>query len=621
MHERAWSAEQCAGLLPKAKKTPSGWKACCPAHEDSDPSLFLADGEDGVALVCYAGCDYKAVAAALESRGAVLNAHSSHDQSQIPSEHFQLGPYHASWDYRDAGGRVIMRVCRWEQDRGKKDIRPLWRSPLDGWKWSHHPTPRPLYQLDRLANDPQLPVLMVEGEKTATAAQKLFPGYIVTTWPGGAAAMGQANIEPLRGRDVVLVPDCDVPGRKAMSWWTQHLRGHAKSVRTVDPGRFVSDLPEGWDLADALTEHRDVSAWLIAPPAPEVRTVAAVRFQSLQQVLDAPNAGRDWFFTEIMPAGCFLVVGRPKVGKSWFLLQLALTAASGGKFLGFDALGVFQVLYIASEDDATRIKSRFQRYRTTESPSGLQFMLRDDLDNLSKAYSEDFSFAEFLDQYLEAHPEVQIVIVDTESTVRAVWDGNRRPSTETSITRKDYSEVREFDQIAIRRHAFIALVNHTAKRKTAGWIDIHELINRTNTASAGASGSFVISDPPGSDPYETENTVRVLGIRGRDIKGEHLIAIQQDALGVFQSLGPYKVQRQSAAETEVLEALEEMMQDALPAAWHTAAQIAGWLGKNKGAVQRTVSRMIRGGKRTWKDYRIETQPRSGVRLSALKSDE
>jgi hypothetical protein len=77
-----WSAERCAQLLAKAKRSPTGWKACCPAHDDTNPSLFLADGADGLALVCYAGCEYKAIAEALEAKGAVLK--HSHDRSQIP---------------------------------------------------------------------------------------------------------------------------------------------------------------------------------------------------------------------------------------------------------------------------------------------------------------------------------------------------------------------------------------------------------------------------------------------------------------------------------------------------------------------------------------------------------
>lgn len=40
--------------------------ACCPAHEDRSPSLSLTDGDDGrLLLKCHAGCDFRAVEAAL----------------------------------------------------------------------------------------------------------------------------------------------------------------------------------------------------------------------------------------------------------------------------------------------------------------------------------------------------------------------------------------------------------------------------------------------------------------------------------------------------------------------------------------------------------------------------
>jgi hypothetical protein len=311
MIEGAWSAERCASLLAKAKKTPNGWKACCPAHDDQNPSLFLADGESGVALVCYAGCDYRSIAQALETRGAILS--TTNDPQTIPQEHFQLGPYHAHWDYRDVFGRVILRVCRWEQPGGKKDIRPLWRSP-DGWKWAHHPTPRPLFQLDRLSADIAAPVLLVEGEKSAIAAQRLFPAYVASTWSGGAGAMGQTDSEPLASRDIVLVPDADTPGRKAMEWWQLHLKGSAKSVRVVDPRDFARNLPEGWDLADALAEGRDVSGWLIPPDPDAHRKRVRLDWKTLAG-RDLPD--REWAIDHWVPMGhVTLLSGAGGSGKS-----------------------------------------------------------------------------------------------------------------------------------------------------------------------------------------------------------------------------------------------------------------------------------------------------------------
>lgn len=341
-----WSAEQCARLLNKPKKSPNGWKACCPAHEDSDPSLFLADGQDGgVALVCYAGCDYRSIAQALEAKGAVLSASSS-NRSEIPHNHFQLGEYHLYWDYRDTIGRVILRVCRWEQPGGKKDIRPLIRNPEGGWKWAHHPDPRPLFQLDRLINEPDVPVILVEGEKTAMAAQRLFPDYIATTWPGGAASTGQVDTEPLRGRQVTLIPDCDAPGRRAMMWMQKNLKDVKADVRMVDPATFVADLPEGWDLADALAEKRDVSNWLAIAPLPRpVRH--PMRWSELRGL--TPPA-RIWRVAHWLGSGTTLLAGRGGIGKTLLAQTIATALALGRNFL--DAIeSPKRVLFWACEDD------------------------------------------------------------------------------------------------------------------------------------------------------------------------------------------------------------------------------------------------------------------------------
>lgn len=48
------------------KRTGGGWMAPCPAHEDSTPSLSVAEGDDGRVLVHdHGGCDTRDVLAAL----------------------------------------------------------------------------------------------------------------------------------------------------------------------------------------------------------------------------------------------------------------------------------------------------------------------------------------------------------------------------------------------------------------------------------------------------------------------------------------------------------------------------------------------------------------------------
>ncbi len=44
--------------------------ACCPAHDDRDPSLSIRDGVDGEPVFkCFAGCDWRDVKDALRARG------------------------------------------------------------------------------------------------------------------------------------------------------------------------------------------------------------------------------------------------------------------------------------------------------------------------------------------------------------------------------------------------------------------------------------------------------------------------------------------------------------------------------------------------------------------------
>lgn len=350
--------------------------------------------------------------------------------------------------------------------------------------------------------------------------------------------------------------------------------------------------------------------------APPAISLAGLPMRQLSDILTGDHDSPDWFIEGLIPQGCFLIVGRPKIGKSWLNLQIAMTLACGGQFMGHTALGAFDVLYIAAEDDPGRIAMRFQKYRSNEAPANLKFICRDDLSRLAAKYAENYSIAEFIDGMLCENPKIKALIIDTESTVRAVWDGGsvRR---DMSVTRNDYAEVREFDEIAHRRRVWIGLVNHTAKRRTAAWIDIHELINRTNTALAGASGSIVLADPPYAD--NRRDRCKVLGIRGRDIIDEQLLAVHQDEFAIFHSLGPYSEHQQTETEVEILTALEAMAETE-PEAWQTSKKLAVYLSKNTGAVQRAVTRMIRAHRITWRgkngSWNVETLQKKGIRLIA-----
>ena len=147
-------------------------------------------------------------------------------------------------------------VCRFPE----KKIRPLW---WDGnsWQWKAPPAPRPLLNLSRITSNSG-DVFVVEGEKAADAAAKLYPKAVVTTWPSGCKAIDKADWSPLTGRRVFLWPDADQPGRQAMDRLTQLLlRLPVDRVQLVTP---PADVPEGWDLADAIWTPEEAAAYIKA---------------------------------------------------------------------------------------------------------------------------------------------------------------------------------------------------------------------------------------------------------------------------------------------------------------------------------------------------------------------
>ncbi len=59
------TAAEIARALPRGRKSGAGYVACCPAHEDRNPSLSLRDSNGHVLVHCHAGCPQESVIGAL----------------------------------------------------------------------------------------------------------------------------------------------------------------------------------------------------------------------------------------------------------------------------------------------------------------------------------------------------------------------------------------------------------------------------------------------------------------------------------------------------------------------------------------------------------------------------
>lgn len=162
--------------------------------------------------------------------------------------HWQHGEPSHVFTYRDSVGQILFYVRRYTN--GPKALPLAYCEAPDGtrqWRAKWPTSPRSLYRLEQLAMRPDAPVLVVEGEKTADTAQRLFPTHVVVTTPGGAKAAHLADFEPLKGRTVTLWPDHDREGEEyARNAKRLAEEAEARCAIVQVPAEF----PEKWDLAD-----------------------------------------------------------------------------------------------------------------------------------------------------------------------------------------------------------------------------------------------------------------------------------------------------------------------------------------------------------------------------------
>lgn len=284
------------GQRVKLKRAGRDWKGLCPFHPEKTPSFTVFDDghfhcfgcqEHGSVLDFVMKCEgidlpeardrilaQAGLATARKNGNGKHQAEEWHSILPVPEDapnptdkQLRCDMLH---EYRDADDRLLCYVRRIESQGSKgKLFLPLTYGVLNGKRGWHERAPdkpRPLYGLNTLAHcwPIEAEVLLVEGEKAADAAQRMFPDRVAMTWMGGASADGAADLSPLEDRDVIIWPDADAPGRKVAARLAKRLRG-ARILNT-------EGLPGGFDAADLEREGcDDPVAWLearLATPAP-----------------------------------------------------------------------------------------------------------------------------------------------------------------------------------------------------------------------------------------------------------------------------------------------------------------------------------------------------------------
>jgi hypothetical protein len=233
----------------------------------------------------------------------------------------------------------------------------------------------------------------------------------------------------------------------------------------------------------------------------------------------------------ILIEGLTLLAGKPKGGKSWLLLHVALAVASNGWTLGELHCMQGDVLYCALEDSHRRLQSRLRKLR-------LGFPER-----LSLAIEMPRLVDGGLDQivgWIEAHPQARLIIIDTLAMVR----GERR--REQTTYDADYEAVLALRKLANERKIAIVVVHHLRK---ADADDAFDTVSGT-LGLTGAPDSILILRRDGQGGY-------CLAGRGRDlIEFEKAMTFDREAC-LWRIAGEAADVKRSGERSAILTAIEE----------------------------------------------------------------
>jgi hypothetical protein len=574
-----------------------GWRACCPAHADSEPSLSIGLGEQGqVLLKCFAGCSLERI---VEAMGLTI-LDLFHDGASTVEQGSSNSTHHKALTLLDLAvekqlpWQFLFHLGVMEHEAGGVQIpyhladgRPAPRYRIrtalvakEGSRWSAGEGKIVPYGLERLEDARKAGYLvLVEGESDCWTLW--FQGFPALGLPG-AEMTELLEASMLSGIDrLYLLQEPDSGGTAFVSHLAKRLtewrwQGKACVVRlsgAKDPNELYTQDRTGFRAAfqQALEQAEPVCLHQARPAsvtsAPASRTSPAIF--SLHDLLAWELPPVRWAVPEILPEGLTLLAGKPKLGKSWLALSLALSIAAGGVALGKQPVTQGDVLYLALEENARRLQARARQLLTsmTDVPQGVEFAL--DWSRLAEGGLS------YLEEYLKTHPNTRLVVIDTWAKVAPRTDHRRCTQYEG-----DYEALTPLKQLADTYHVSILAVHHL--RKT-GAADVLDEITGSTGMTGAVDGMLILK-------RERGQTEASLFVTGRDIEREQQLALSfVVTTALWTVIGDAEEVGRTRARQEILNLLREQPEGMSP------REIAEALDKNYHTTRSILRKMEENG--------------------------
>jgi len=324
-------------------------------------------------------------------------------------------------------------------------------------------------------------------------------------------------------------------------------------------------------------------------PEPDTAT-RKIRWTAVE-ILNAIFPELEYIVLGLILPGLIILAGRPKSGKSYFGLQLAIAVASGTPFLG-RATQKRKVLYCALEDSPRRIQQRML------GQGALKDVKESDLDITYEFEIPPLSGPGVAHIYECIQQEkFGLIIIDTFT--RAAGRADQMDQVEMATC------MSALHQIALKENVAILIIDH--HRKNTGFSgDVVDDILGATSKSGVVDTAIGLYKERGTDQA-------ILKATGRDLDedAELVLKFSQETLQ-WSCLGKAEEVITSQVQQEIIDAIkDEFCGEA------TTAELADHLTKDRGQINRQLKALTESGhlirclrKNKQTPYRLNTEPSS-----------
>jgi len=207
---------------------------------------------------------------------------------------------------------------------------------------------------------------------------------------------------------------------------------------------------------------------------------------------------------ELIPEGVTILAGKPKMGKSWFALDVCMAVADPSRFVLGDKRPIHgDVLYLALEDNQRRLKKRIDKIAQTQARWSERLQIHTEWKRVDQGGLED------IESWCGSVKEPRLIWIDTLPKIRPLGGGRN----ETAYA-ADYRAIEGAQRLA-GQYPGLGIAFNCHLRKAASDEDPFDDVSGT-LGLTGAADTIIV--------MKRHSGMMKVFVRGRDIEEAELAA-------------------------------------------------------------------------------------------------